>query len=410
MSKWKLYPVVGEIVDNKASILYEICIKCVPTQVQIDNGVKIPLVNTINGPTKIILDLKHRGIFNITWYINFSVSYKHIINTNEVDKIIFVSCDYPEMDVKVSMWDMINQAKNNIIVHLGDQIYADKQYNAAKKLQKHHLKTHDNDDSIKKNYYHLYANRYCETFNKRSNILANNSNYFLWDDHEITNDATINMNDNVCNMAVQCYHDYQMFFEVNNNNIINQYCWFKYIGDILMLAIERTSETITVEEIIDALEYLLNKNDKVKKIILCFSCAIIPPPHGVSGNFYNFIKGTGKFYNVDHLKILLDWLFKCGREVILVGGDLHCSIESFYKKGDKKIQCLIASPITNNPSFDRRIIAKGLKGTTNISDKIEFVVTSAKAKRCYGVVDLQDFTAHITFSRYTYPKQLKNII
>lgn len=407
MSKWKLYPIVGEIVDNKASITFEICIKCIPVQVQVDNDVKNTIKCNAIGPTHIVVDLKHRGIYNITWYIGYSVSYKHIINTNAIDKIVFVSCDFLEADVKVSMWDMINQANNNLIVHLGDQIYADKQYYNAKKIQKHHLRNHDNDHIIASRYYDLYANRYCETFNKRQHILSNNCNFFLWDDHEIVNNITINKKDNVCRMAMKCYKDYQ-HFELNDEHIINEYCWYKYIGDILMLAIERTSEIITVEQIIDALEYLNNKN--VNKIILCFSCAIIPPPHGISGKLYCNIMGTSKFYNTNKLVTLLDWLFQCGKEVILVGGDAHFGLQGIYEKEEKKIQVLIASPITNHPSFDRHIIASGMKGTTYLNDKINLVVTSAKAKRCFGSIDIASFTTNITYSKYNYPHKLRKYI
>ena len=386
MSKWRLYPIVGEIVNNKACITFEICIKCVPLHIQVDNDIKKPIQCAINGPTKIVIDLKRKGIFNITWYMNYSISFKHIINTNDVDKIVFLSCDFPEADVKVSMWDKINQSNNNIIVHLGDQIYGDKQYKAAKKIQKKYLQEHEKDDNMKFRYYNLYANRYCDTFNKRRSIMSNNSNYFLWDDHEIVNDIVFD----------------NQHFQVDENFIMNEYCWYKYIGDILVLAVERTSEIITVEQIIDALEYLIYK---VNKIILCFSCAIIPPPHGVSGSIYCAIKGTGKFYDTNNLKTLLDWLFKCGKEVILVGGDLHLGVLGYYQKDDKKIQVLIASPITNHPSVDRRLIARGLRGSINM-DGIEFTVTSAKAKRCFGSVDMNTFTASITYSKCTYPHKL----
>lgn len=407
MSKWKLYPIVGEIIDNKASIIFEICIKCIPVQVQIDNNVKIPIKCTNIGPTKVILDLKHRGIFNITWYIGYSISYKHIINTHDVNKIIFVSCDFLEADVKVSTWDLIPQANNNLIVHLGDQIYADKQYNIAKKIQKNYLKNHEDDTNIQHQYYDLYASRYCETFNKRQHILSNNCNFFLWDDHEITNDATVKTNDNICNMAVQCYKDYQ-HFEVTEQHIINEFCWYKYINDILILAIERTSEIISVEQIIDALEYLLNK--QVGKIILCFSCAIVPPPHGISGAIYCGIMGTGKFYDTNNLITLLDWLFQCGKEVILVGGDLHLGVKGVYQKDNKQIQVLIGSPVSNHPSIDRRIIARGMKGITHLNDKIQLDITTAKAKRCFGSVDIATFTTSITYSKYTYPYKLGKYI
>lgn len=408
MEEWLLCPMVGEVANNKAVIVFEIKDKSKALYVKIEQKDKV-LVNVNDiGTTRIILSFRYPSVYQIYWYLEEDIIYTHKVHNCPKDKLIVVSCDKPSKDTKHSLWKtMENEVKNNhvAILHLGDQIYADKEYKECKKLQLHTKS--DNDEHLIPTYYHLYSQRYRKTYATHHNILSNTSNYYIWDDHELHNNATIDLNDNVDLIAIACYKEYQSF-QLEEEYFINDYCWYKFIGKILVIVIERTSEIISIDTIITHVIPLLKD---VTKVILSFTSAPIPPPHNnMSGLIYTTIMGTGKFFPLNKLDQLLQWLFNIEQEVILLGGDMHCGLVGKYVKNDKIIQVLVASPITNHPYFDRHIIARGLKGITDICGNIQFVVTNAKAKRCYGVVDLKDFTASMVYSNYMYPRALKNII
>lgn len=405
MDEWLLCPMVGEVINNKAVVIHELRDKNVFLYVQIEQKEKVLVTTNDIGPTKTILSFSYPSIYQIYWYIGHKIIYTHKIYNCYKDKLIVVSCDKPEMDTRHSLWKMMhNEIKDNnvAILHLGDQVYADDEYAQCKKLQKKHLKRANNDDHLISSYYHLYASRYHKTYKTHYNILSNTSNYYIWDDHELHNDAIMNKDDNVDLMAIACYKDYQAF-QVEEQYFINDYCWYKMINNIMVITIERTSEIISVEKII---KYVTPIIKNINKIILSFTSSIVPPPHHLSGLLYTSIMRTDKFYPKDKLILLLDWLFSLEQEVILLGGDLHLGILGYYRKLDKTIPVIIASPITNNPSLDRKVIAMGYDDVFYLDHGITFCCRSAKAKRCYGVVDLDTFTTSIVYSRFTYSKHI----
>jgi hypothetical protein len=403
MEEWLLCPMVGEVANNKAVIVFEIKDKSKALYVKIEQKDKV-LVNVNDiGTTRIILSFRYQSVYQIYWFQEEDIIYTHKVHNCPKDKLIVVSCDKPSKDTKRSLWKMMeNEIKNHhvAILHLGDQIYADKEYKACKKLQLH--KKSDNDEHLIPTYYHLYSQRYRKTYATHHNILSNTSNYYIWDDHELHNDAIIDYDDNVALAAIACYKEYQSF-QLEEEYFINDYCWFKFINNILVIVIERTSEIISIDTIIQHVTPLLKD---VTQVVLSFTSAPIPPPHNLSGLLYNTIMGTGKFFPADTLDQLLNWLFTLDQEIVLLGGDLHCGCLGRYQKGDKTIQVLVSSPISNHPYPDRSLLASGYHGVTYLSNNTTFRAINAKARRCYGVVDLETLTTSIVYSRFIYPKKL----
>ncbi|HSW76479.1 MAG TPA: hypothetical protein VLG50_05515 [Candidatus Saccharimonadales bacterium] len=400
MELWKLKPIVGEIRDCSAVILYELYDKNQQVYFLInDDDKKHAVKSTMMGPTKITLKFKQEDDYHLYWYLNNQLSLHHHIHVfNKVDKMIVVSCDHLENDQKHSLWQDINYhvLKQNVaIVHLGDQAYQDTQFKTCVKLEKKY-KSYDNmKDKLKLMYYQLYANRYCDTWRPHSHVLSNTRNYYLWDDHEIVNDVIYDQNNDIHVMAAQAYKDYQMSFLIDENQIIiNDYCWYTYINhDVIMVAIERTSQSIAISNVINIINNLFNHDD-LKTLILCFSSAPIPPPHHFHGFVYKTIQGTGKFWNKHDLTILLNCLFKYvddKKHVILLGGDVHFGVHGYYVNHiNHIIPVIIASPITNSPATDRKLAARGMIGQFDIDSDIQFIGVKAKAKRCYGVIDFND--------------------
>lgn len=459
MLQWKLYPLVGEIVDKSVSITYELYNKSTTITCQI-NGKTYAIEHQEYGPSNIVMQFDEYGTFTIHWKVNNIISYSHdVIISEYVNKLIVVSCDFLEADTKHSLWREMNDDlddKATAIIHLGDQMYADAEYKKAKKIQDEYEKQGQSDkqntQSMLDNlYYDLYSNRLCDTFRPHHRILSKTSNYFLWDDHEIRNDycfdgrLVLDIDDNnpqlsgdyVANAAMKCYRDYQMSFEVNENHIINNFCWVKRLPgkppyeNQIMLSIERTFERISIDRIICAISEL-DYNEPITSLILCFASAPLPPPHNIAGDIYTKLNGTGKFWDLNDTHLLISWLFKWMtidtsmkntskmsdekrlsrpleakqyKRILILGGDLHLGVNGYYKKGHLQIPILISSPITNHPSFDRKLISKGLKGTTIIRD-FSLIVTSSKARRCYGVVDLESFETTIVYSNDKYPKNI----
>lgn len=419
---WKLSPIVGEIRDKQASIIFELYNKKLSVKYSIDNAEKINVDITKMGPTNIIINFDKMGTFKISWFIDDEMQFEHLIVTsNEISKLIFVSCDLLEADTKHSLWDKITfelvPNKRTAIMHLGDQAYMDPAFNECKKIIEEPI----NADQMKKICFDQYSQRYCATWKPHNNLLANVSNYYIWDDHEIANNIILNnINDNqtkyISDIATQAYNLYQQSFHINKTFIINSYCWYKYIDNqstSVMLAIERTSREIKLEEIFEAI-INLNKINTIERLILCFSSAPIPTPHGCDGKIYERLIGFGKFWNKEKLESLYVWLFNwmgSNKEVIITGGDVHFGVHGYVIKNKIKILVLIASPITNQPQLNRILASNGMHGCHIVSNKsideiIIFATISSKARRCYGVVNLESMPidTKIVYSKDKFPK------
>lgn len=424
---WKLSPIVGEIIDKKASVIFELYNKDSTVEYIIENSKIIYRVDLEPfGPTKTIIQFKKEGMYNVSWFINKKLEFEHkIIVSNDVHKLLFVSCDLLEANSKHSLWDEMKSElisdKRTSIIHLGDQAYMDPVFNHYKKIINKMGKL-DETDEISKLCFESYGQRYCDTWMPHAKLLSNTSNYYIWDDHEVTNDVTLDtITDDTVKLisenAVLAYNLYQQSFHVNETTIINDYCWYKYIDskkNTVIMAIERTSREVTLDEIFEAITEL-NKRRKIKRLILCFTCAPIPY-HNKYENIYGLNKILSKFWECSKLKTLYEWLFDWmeevdGREIALVGGDIHFGVNGYISRKTSKIPILIASPITNQPFLDRMLASKNMCCIYTIEGELPdndiiYTKLSTKGRRCYGVIDLDTvpMNVDIVYSRDKYPK------
>jgi hypothetical protein len=339
------------------------------------------------------------------------------------DKIIFVSCDLLEADTEHSMWDrMYDELDGNKqigIIHLGDQAYMDNVFNESVKL----VRKYGCNESTKQGIIKSFGKRYYDTWEKHSKILSLTTNYTIWDDHEIRNNINLDEElpydkDFVRNIGVDAYIKYQQSLHLKFHQVLSDYSWIKRIDSTVIIAIERTSKIIPVEDVISLIKHE-NINKFINRLILCFSSAPIPRPQGKYGNLYNKFTGDdgtsdkSKFWQLKDLKTLYEELFNWidkldGREVLITGGDLHFGTYGTATRNGKSIPVLISSPITNEPTFDRWLASKGLKGIHNISSDISFTTISSKARRCYGIVDLESYPmiVDIKYSSEKYPRSM----
>src|SRR5437868_1444428 len=160
MNNWKLPPIVGEVKDRRAVILYELIDKEQVVHFTIEQGEKqYTAPNALMGPTRLLLIFKEDNLYCLDWYIDNHHAYQHHINvSNKVNQLICVSCDLLEADTNRSLWDIISNDitnKNTTILHCGDQIYGDVQYHACEKLKKRYHKVASMQDKLKLCYYQI---------------------------------------------------------------------------------------------------------------------------------------------------------------------------------------------------------------------------------------------------------------
>lgn len=454
---WLIPPIVGEISNCQAVIICEPLHKKFHLVYQMKEILSDGSINSVDqwyheknveinenitGLLRIVLEFPKNGKYEIKWFSNESLIYQHnIVISNKPNKMIFVSCDFLEANVKTknSMWTRmlndIDPEEKTCLMHLGDQAYMDKVFKDCVK----YVRENGQSDNTNKYIIQEFGKRYSNTWIPHHNVLSSVSNYNIWDDHEIKNNMMLNdanvTNDElyVRNLATDAYSLYQESQHINLNKIFTQYSWHKRMGvknEILVLAIERTSRIITTEEIIESVNNLTD-GIETRHLILCFSSAPIPRPHNFYGNLYRNMVGdkgtfeTSKFWPQDQLILLYDGLFKwldanplC--EILVVGGDLHFGTHGVVRKNQHKINVVISSPITNQPTIDRWLAAKGMKGVHYITNSdpnnnetdITYVTISSKARRCYALVDLETIPLNITmrYSNEKLPKHLTKYI
>ncbi len=373
---WSLPPIVGEIFNLNCKIIYELKDKKDLVYYKINRFDQYSVKNEPIGPTVLLLKFKQEGVFTIDWYINHLLKYTHKVSiTDLTSQLIFVSCDKVEKDVNPSLWGrMVNQIEGKtVIVHLGDQAYMDKVfYSKNTTLQD-------------------FGNRYCETWKPHAHLLSNTSNFYLWDDHEIANNIVLDQITDpqiklIADTAVEAYEVYQQTFHVYPTNIINDYCYFKYLSgdmDSVLLAIERTSRAVQLFEIFNAIQLLDNKQ-KIKRLILCFSRAVLPIPPLYFVN--------DKFMEHDEFEALFNFLIEWGKEkqIVVVGGDVHFGLLGKVVSNTTTINVIISSPITNQPTLKPKLTSKLFKNQTFKFNHFDFIVLKTKAKRCYATLNLLD--------------------
>lgn len=410
---WYLPPVVGEIYDLQCIIICEPKDVSNPLLYIIDNDdAELQYVKcSLDGPTQIIILFHEEGYHLIKWVQNGIDIYEHSVYiTDNPQRFIFVSCDLLEADVSPmhSMWNHMTRElvvqKPTALIHLGDQAYMDAVFNEGLRM----VRANGRNDLIEKAVVNMFKKRYQDTWIPHHQILAGMSNYFLWDDHEIKNNMMLtdklSVNKSfVRNCAVLAYNDYQCSATLNDHFIsLSKYSWYKEFDNLAMVAIERTSRFIQVNEIISFI-----KEIKIDRLLLCFSAPVIPGPHDFYGCCYRGLtndKGTyatSKFFPLSELlklyRAILNWKAKSSkRDVILLGGDLHLGLHGIVEQNGISFPVVVASPITNEPTFERWLASKGLRGTQELSDgsnsfdngyAITFRTISTKANRCYCVVN-----------------------
>jgi hypothetical protein len=269
-----------------------------------------------------------------------------------------------------NMWNEISNEKFDIILHYGDQIYADSvlQLYRDKKITK---------NEIYKYISILYQATYNEKYQRRS--MRNCLNLMIFDDHDAANNyATPNYentdNDETWNnylqTALRAYRDYQCSLSDNNfNDLTKYYSYSAAIGKYKLIFMDernslRYSNTAINKYNIKFVEKEIY-NSVGKDILL-----VSPRPFGHLDKFNAWVQGKlfgdgvdELFHpiNYDNTMKLRDILFdykKINKKNILyiISGDVHQTFTQTHVKQKVEIKELVSSAVSRIPRIDVGLI------------------------------------------------------
>jgi hypothetical protein len=357
-------------IENEKYIMKFLCNLCYDFELNIYEDIEKNKIITSYAESKSKLKLKSLNIeidFPVE-LLGYKRFYYDIINlqTNNIEytgsfplispnyknnlKIIFLSCnDNTEISEKWNtyqdrisskLWKKISESTHDIVIHMGDQIYADSigQLWMDNKI----------DEKIVKEYFEtLYTNTYSE--NEQSNVMRNTLNFNIFDDHDIKDCyGTITTPNNPNNKKFDIYRNIAMdylkkyqFSLVNNYfNDDKNYSYFVDIGKYKFIMIDMRTQfyytgQIFTDKIITWTKKTLKTNPKKINYI------ILPRPIGGTGKYYSLlggiyikdsydeplhpsnIKQTQKF-----IKTIFKYKIKTKNMINILAGDVH----ECYKK------------------------------------------------------------------------------
>lgn len=348
-----------------------------------------------------------------------------VVLSAHVQTMYFVSCDHPEADTERTLWwnlydEIRDKEEMSMCIHLGDNVYADHAWNQCRRARQ-------NNGGAFENFYRArYRQTWFQTHKRR--ILSSIPNLMIWDDHEIVNNIDLSQDQHpeISAAAINVYEEYQESLHLEMEKFLDR-GWFKFVGNILVVTIERNTSGIPrSQRIVDRLEELMTDFedneilDEIGGMVVCTTWAPIPPPEeNRSARWYRRLYGDEKFQDKKELSVLYDYLLEWStpsRPVALVGGDIHFGFRGSICRGDKSISVMVASAITNHPTCDRRLAARAFRGTIpidddslvefdkptpgykSISDELIYLnVLQSEGRRCYGRLHIERYQESVCF-------------
>eukprot|EP00090_Calanus_glacialis_P022732 TRINITY_DN35023_c0_g1_i1.p1 TRINITY_DN35023_c0_g1~~TRINITY_DN35023_c0_g1_i1.p1 ORF type:complete len:558 (-),score=155.12 TRINITY_DN35023_c0_g1_i1:176-1849(-) len=310
-------------------------------------------------------------------------------------KILALSCDRPDrmlLGQKNPWYELARKTySSDVVLHLGDQVYNTGEDNDN--TQQIFGKEFDSMDDkmkskMKKRARALLRKKYRETWNKKMtrSSLQQGSHLMIWSDNDVANDFTT-LKDQEGGQAyppafLQCgievYRHYQRILwdtEFTKGKVMpaddeyfNEFHCHTY-GPIGIFLIDMRGNRITGDGVQksdnpivsdaqwEAIEAFF-QNEDLKVIILASEIPFVgDDPVSIRDKAAKFDFLTDHWpYNLEDLTRLLDLSFdwksqdEDGREVLLLGGDIHCGVSSVIrdKNTDLTINHLTTSPVTNH--------------------------------------------------------------
>lgn len=139
------------------------------------------------------IELGNYYYFELEYLDKIIDSFKINLKSNPFDNVLVVNCD-SAYGYETGTWDSIEESNSSrYVFHLGDQIYNDmifqKNYNILKKKKVSNINT-DDKQKIFTDCYNYFLEQF--TRNNKTNILKNNFNIMIPDDHEVIDNSFVN--------------------------------------------------------------------------------------------------------------------------------------------------------------------------------------------------------------------------
>lgn len=309
-------------------------------------------------------------------------------------KIIALSCDRPDrmlLGQKNPWYELAKKSYNvDCMLHLGDQVYNKGEDNDN--ILQLFDSTYDTlspkqQQKMKKRAKALLRKKYRETWNKKMtrDTLQRGSHLMIWSDNDVANDFTT-LKDQDGSQAyppafLQCgievYRHYQRILwdpettgalPEDPEEYFSEYHYHIY-GPIGIFLIDMRGNRITADGVQHSENPLVSASqweaieaffahEELKVIIMCSEIPFVgddPVSIKHKAEKVDFLKDHWP-YNVDDLVRLLDLSFNWKaakedeREVVFLGGDIHCGVTSVIRDEDTDLTIthLTTSPITNH--------------------------------------------------------------
>ncbi|MFD2205795.1 alkaline phosphatase D family protein [Kiloniella antarctica] len=352
-----------------------------------------------------------------------SSSFHTLATTPERMNICAVSCNFTifreETDCWRDLYDRnIKPGNIDLLVHIGDQIYGDSAFQEAESLLEGALVgSAAQQEQIRDLYRRLY--RMTWRFPATRDVMANVPNLMIWDDHEIRDDWGSRAGDN--NPATQAHHigtlAQEVFREYQRQLWQSADDWpdnkfeghFHKWGEIGLLFVDqRGGRTFEFDP---ARPYLGTEQwnqistalspggyfDDVRGLVVVTSVPLVYLGDAITNGGSGLVDdlqdhwayGTHRAEQVEMLRALRKWKAVGGRELLVVGGDVHIGVHTDIKHNNQTIfKQLITSPMTNKPPgfLGFKALKAMLELEESLTDSYAFEHSDYTRLRNYGMV------------------------
>lgn len=319
------------------------------------------------------------------------------------------------------LWERVEKGEIDIMLHVGDQVYAQKESMDASAVYRH-ADFHDAEDDVER------KKRLIKTFQQARNrlsdvyrftwglpytrkVFAHIPHFMIWSDNDIFNDFTIaeGASPLLIKLGQQCYRLYQRALwdeDIHDDQHHSEEQHFHKYGNLGIMMLDMRGNRVDVEGNTFPENPIIGENqwsqieamlaDDEVKVIMC--CSEIPfisdPPEVVKAGAKKipFLADHWAFNDNELFKLLdslSDWKAagNGSRDVILVGGDIHVGHTTVLhdNKNNLDIKQITTSPVTNH------VCEFFPKLENNLNERYSYVHKVLEHEKNYGYFEF-DFS------------------
>lgn len=215
---FSLLPIVGSINDREITIVCETFADRsftlnLSSMLSPSIEFEIDVATRAKQVEKISLENIDPGHYYLQWKIGGKTVHTQSLNVRLNPRyLVFASGDIQTEDARRQLWPSIATEMPDIIVHLGDNIYANEEF---KQLQAWLEESSPSREELERMAVYLYSNLYESAWNRWARIIGGHCNLFGLGDHDIGGDLQSSWSTlddkgrSLVKVAFDCYDRYQ---------------------------------------------------------------------------------------------------------------------------------------------------------------------------------------------------------